>query len=65
MSLIRLVSLNFKNLVKRKQLNEKIIENTLPVINTNYRLTKDYDNFFSREFLNFTLFNNKTNKINK
>ena len=59
MSLIRNIALNIKNLVKRKQLNEKIVENTLPTINTNNRPIKDYNNFYSKEFLNFTLFDSK------
>jgi hypothetical protein len=59
MSLIRNIALNIKNLVKRKQLNEKIVENTLPAINTNNRPIKDYNNFYSKEFLNFTLFDSK------
>ena len=63
MSLIRVMSLNIKNLVKRKQLNEKIVESTLPVINENNSPIKDYNNFYSKEFLNFTLFDSK--QLNK
>tara|TARA_Y100000389_G_C17456772_1_gene518672 strand:+ start:2913 stop:3107 length:195 start_codon:yes stop_codon:yes gene_type:complete len=63
MSSIRNIALSLKNLVKRKQLNEKIVENTLPVINENNRPIKDYNNFYSKEFLNFTLFDSK--QLNK
>ena len=63
MSSIRNIALSFKNLVKQKHLNEKIVKNTLPLQQTQDRHIKEYNNMYSEEFLNFTLFNN--NKINK
>ena len=66
MSSIRNIALSLKNLVKQKHLNEKIVKNTLPQQQTHYRPIKEYNNIYSEEFLNFTLFNNnKTNKTNK